>query len=229
VPAYGIDGSPALAVILAALGGFGPKPDLVFSGINLGVNVGRSILHSGTVGACLTGAQLGLSGLAVSLRSGAETDHWDTAADLAVGLLDTLAAAPRRAVFNLNVPSVQPSDLMGLRRGRVSTAGIIKAALDSRHPDDGPTWPPPAGAEDGQVRLQLGTAVPQLGGATPSGAPSRAASLDDPLALDDGPDETDALLVARGWASLTPVSGVREDADPVVAALLDRCVWSAAH
>ena len=80
VPVYGLDASPALSVIVGVLGGFGPRPDLVVSGINLGVNVGRSVLHSGTVGAALTAAQLGLSGLAVSLRSGSVPDHWETAA-----------------------------------------------------------------------------------------------------------------------------------------------------
>ena len=68
--AYGLDASPALSVIAGALGAVGPKPDLVLSGINHGVNVGRSILHSGTVGAALTASQLGISALAVSLRAG---------------------------------------------------------------------------------------------------------------------------------------------------------------
>jgi 5'-nucleotidase len=66
VDAYGLDASPALSVIAGALGAVGPKPDLVLSGINHGVNVGRSVLHSGTVGAALTASQLGISALAVS-------------------------------------------------------------------------------------------------------------------------------------------------------------------
>ena len=53
VPTYGIDGPPALAAILACVGGFGPRPDLVLSGINHGANVGRSAMHSGTIGAAL--------------------------------------------------------------------------------------------------------------------------------------------------------------------------------
>ncbi len=60
VEAYGLDASPALSVIAGALGAVGPKPDLVLSGINHGVNVGRSVLHSGTVGAALTASQLGI-------------------------------------------------------------------------------------------------------------------------------------------------------------------------
>ena len=66
-PVFGIDGPPALAVILACIEGFGPRPDLVVSGINHGINAGRSALHSGTVGATLTAAQFGVRGLAVSI------------------------------------------------------------------------------------------------------------------------------------------------------------------
>ena len=95
VEAYGLDASPALSVIAGALGAVGPKPDLVLSGINHGVNVGRSVLHSGTVGAALTAAQLGMRALAVSLRAGETPDPWESAADLAVALIDTLCAAPR--------------------------------------------------------------------------------------------------------------------------------------
>ena len=79
VPTFGIDGPPALAVILACVGGFGPRPDLVLSGINHGVNVGRSAMHSGTVGAALTAAHFGLRCLAVSIRWGPDPVPWETA------------------------------------------------------------------------------------------------------------------------------------------------------
>ena len=47
--AYGISGSPALCVVTGYLEAFGPVPDIVVSGINAGLNTGRSTLHSGTV------------------------------------------------------------------------------------------------------------------------------------------------------------------------------------
>jgi 5'-nucleotidase len=128
VEAYGLDASPALSVIAGALGAVGPKPDLVLSGINHGVNVGRSILHSGTVGAVLTASQLGISGLAVSLRAGADPEPWESAADLAVALIPLLLAAPARTVLNLNVPALPLADVRGLRWARVSGAGLIKSA-----------------------------------------------------------------------------------------------------
>jgi len=202
VPTFGLDASPALSVIVGMLGAFGPRPDLVVSGINLGVNVGRSVLHSGTVGAALTGAQLGVSGLAVSLRSGVEPEPFETAAVLAAGLLDVLAAAPARTVLNLNVPALPLTELRGVRRGRVGPAGIIRSAHDTSYPAVGPAGPgdrvsggPHAGGEpeEGEVRLTLGGAVPQLGD------------------IGDEDPEDDAALVGAGFASLTALAGVRED------------------
>jgi 5'-nucleotidase len=67
VPAYAVDGPPALCVLTARLGGFGDPPDIVVSGINPGCNTGRAVLHSGTVGAALTAANFGVRGLAVSI------------------------------------------------------------------------------------------------------------------------------------------------------------------
>jgi 5'-nucleotidase len=208
VPTYGVDAPPALAVLVGALGGFGPRPDLVVSGINLGVNVGRSVLHSGTVGAALTGAQLGLRGLAVSLRSGSPPEQWETAADIAIALLPDLCAAPPRTVLSLNVPSVPLSALRGVRRARISASGIVKAAAGVD--DHGQSGPAKGGEPDeGEIRLTLGTAVPSLG---------RVDDTEDP--------EDDAALIAAGFAALTPLVGVREDtapdADDVVRAALGR-------
>ncbi len=206
VPTYGVDAPPALAVLVGVLGGFGPRPDIVVSGINLGVNVGRSVLHSGTVGATLAGAQLGLRGLAVSLRAGFPPEHWETASAVAISLLPALCAAPPRTVLNLNVPSVPLEELRGVRRARISTSGIVRSA--SEDPAHRPGGPAVGGdADEGEVRLTLGAAVPTLG------------TVD----ADEGPED-DAVLVAAGYASLTPIVGVREDSgqdvDEVVRAAL---------
>lgn len=191
VAVYGLDASPALSVLVAALGGFGPKPDVVASGINLGVNVGRSVLHSGTVGAVLTGAQLGVSGLAVSLRSGTGFEHWETAAQIAVEVIGELKHARPCTVLNLNVASLPIGELRGVRRGRISTAGIVKAASMSASIVGAPA----AGGNDdeGEITLRLGAAVPSLGD------------------VSDEEPEDDGALVAAGFASITPLVGVGED------------------
>jgi len=201
VPTYGIDGPPALAVILAYVGGFGPRPDLVLSGINLGVNVGRSALHSGTVGAALTAAHFGGRCLAVSIRWGSDDVAWDTPATLAGRLIPVLAGAPAGTTLNLNVPNVAPAELAGLRPGRLSRGGTIRSAVHDT--GDGRSLPhvslPPE--PSGTLRLDL------------------TAPGEGPLVEPD----TDAGLVARGYASLTALVGVRqagpEAADTVARAL----------
>jgi 5'-nucleotidase len=67
VAAYGVAASPSYIVVLAMLSTFGPPPHLVLSGINLGANAGRAVLHSGTVGAAFTAAAQGWPAMAVSL------------------------------------------------------------------------------------------------------------------------------------------------------------------
>ena len=79
IDAYAIDGPPGMCVIAGRLGAFGEPPDVVVSGINPGLNTGRAILHSGTVGAALTAQNFGGSGLAVSTELG-DRWYWDTAA-----------------------------------------------------------------------------------------------------------------------------------------------------
>src|ERR1700685_954475 len=127
IVAYGLEAPAALCAILGALGSFYFQPDVIVSGINAGANVGRSVLHSGTVGAVLTGAQLGLSGLAVSVQWG-EDVHYDTAAAVAIEVLQELMNAPSRTLLNLNVPNLAAHELKGVRRGRISTAGVVKSA-----------------------------------------------------------------------------------------------------
>jgi 5'/3'-nucleotidase len=211
VEAYGLDASPALSVIAGALGAVGAKPDLVVSGINHGVNVGRSVLHSGTVGAALTASQLGISALAVSLRVGEPPDPWESAADLAVALLPLLAAAPPRTVLNLNVPHLPLGEVRGVRWARVSGAGLIKSArgaagagtweAPNEEEIEGPASAEAARAvmegepeEKGEIVLTVGSPFPHSGD----------------LGLADAGAE-DATLVAQGFASLTPLRGPRAE------------------
>jgi len=224
VPVYGIDGPPALAVILACVGGFGPRPDLVLSGINHGINVGRSAMHSGTVGAALTGAHFGLRCLAASIRFGNEPVPWDTPAALAAALVSLLAGSPAGTVLNLNVPNLPLDKLRGVRHGRLASGGSIRSAVHDtgsvpaatgpeRMPGDGHPHLalPPAGS--GTLRLDL----------APPGRPG-----------EDGDLETDAGLLAADFACLTALVGVRE-AGPPADEVVDEALgllqeaWDPAH
>jgi 5'-nucleotidase len=126
--AFGVEGPPALAVMAARLGAFGEPPVLVVSGINPGCNTGRSVLHSGTVGAALTAANFGISALAVSIDVG-DHYHFETAAELAVAITAWLANQPPRTVINLNVPNVPLEEIRGVRPARLAPFGTVRAAI----------------------------------------------------------------------------------------------------
>jgi 5'-nucleotidase len=127
-PCFAVVGPPALAVMAARLGGFGEPPELVVSGINPGPNTGRAVLHSGTVGAALTGANFGVSGVAVSIGVG-DPFHWETAADVTVAALAWLVQQPARTVLNLNVPNLPTDELRGIRAASLAPFGTVRAAL----------------------------------------------------------------------------------------------------
>ena len=125
---WSISGPPALCVMFARLGLFGDI-DLVVSGINPGANVGRSVYHSGTVGAALTARHTNIPSLAVSQHLdgfGANGKNWNdlilnqkwhTAAEVASavvnGLLrDDIGDSP---VVNINVPNLELDQIEGWR------------------------------------------------------------------------------------------------------------------
>lgn len=66
---YGVDGTPAQAVQHGVLELAPRQPALVISGINYGENTGNGVTVSGTVGAALEAASLGIPALAVSQQT----------------------------------------------------------------------------------------------------------------------------------------------------------------
>jgi 5'-nucleotidase len=127
-------------------------------------------------------------GLAVSVNWGDDV-HYDAAADVAIEVLDVMMVhAPARTLLNLNVPNLPIGELKGVRRGRISTAGIVKSAGTGRSIDD-------LGRE-GELPLRLGAATPELGD------------------VSDEEPEDDGALIAAGFASLTALRGAHEDTDP---------------
>lgn len=133
VEAYAVDGPPGMAALLAVRGGIdGLEPDYLFSGINIGTNTGHSILHSGTVGAALTAATFGLSGLAVSLAV-SNPMAWESAYAYIEEAMALLERAPRATVLNVNVPVPRPgSEPQRLRWAGLDRFGSFRVAVAER-------------------------------------------------------------------------------------------------
>jgi 5'-nucleotidase len=141
VPAFAVHAQPAHIVLAAVRGWLDPPPDLVLSGINHGANVGRVVLHSGTVGAALTAGVHGTRALAVSLdvalHPAGPDRHWDTAAALLPDVLAVLLDLPDGAVLSLNVPDRPAADVGAVRSARLAPFGTVQTRVDT---SDGDHW-----------------------------------------------------------------------------------------
>ena len=134
VTGIALDAPPALAVLTALCGVFGPRPDIVVSGINPGHNVGKSVIFSGTVGAALAATTLGIPSFAVSC--GFPPHHrFDTAAAAAVRTLRWFdGAGMPRICANVNVPDIDLDDVRGARSTHFSSGGMF--SLEMRRDSD---------------------------------------------------------------------------------------------
>ena len=129
VPAHAAAATPAACAILGCLGAVGPPPDLVLSGINHGFNVGRSALHSGTVGAAITAAAWGAKGLAVSTAWSEGEVHWETAASVALAMSGWFMDDDDLRALNVNVPNTPRGELRGVRWATLAPVGAIRSAI----------------------------------------------------------------------------------------------------
>ncbi len=117
--------------------------------------------------------------------------------------MPVLETAPAGTTLNLNVPNVPLGALRGLRHGRLGRGGTIRSAVHDSGDDTTPlphvALPP---GQTGTLRLDLS-------------APGSSTRVQ--------PD-TDAGLLARDYASLTALVGVREagaESDDVVDSALE--------
>lgn len=178
IPTFAVHAGPGLIALLGAHGTFGPVPDLVLSGINRGANIGRAILHSGTVGAALTGGVNTGKAMAVSqdvpLDSG--QPDWTAAATLAGGLIPFLLEQPQGTVLNLNVPIAGAGQAPEYRVATLADFGVVQTTMAEE-----------VEGYDDSVRLAV---------SHPAGRPH--------------PD-SDAALLAQGYATVTAIRSVAED------------------
>src|SRR5689334_5061589 len=124
---YATDGTPVDCVRFAELGLVGHRPDLIFSGINHGANLGDDITYSGTVAAAFEGIVLGIPALAVSQQSfgggmGYVSGRFEfgAAAAFAAHLVRNLTREPmpEATLINVNCPAGEPSGVEVTRLGK---------------------------------------------------------------------------------------------------------------
>ena len=142
-----INGTPTDCVHLALTGLIDPAPDLVVSGINFGANMGDDTIYSGTVAAASEGFLFGIPSMAVSLASKAGR-YFETAAAVAVQLVERFARAPFKeaVLLNVNVPDVALEALGGIEATRLGRRHKAEPIIKLQTPrGESAYWIGPAG------------------------------------------------------------------------------------
>ena len=114
-----VSGTPADSVYLGSLHLMPRLPDLVFSGINNGYNLGSDVFYSGTVAAAVEGTIRGVPSLAISIEYQAEP-VFEHAARFAAALARAVLARglPPRHLLNVNLSAPAPRGFSWTRLGR---------------------------------------------------------------------------------------------------------------
>lgn len=113
--AYAVNGTPVDCVKIAVKGMGADRPDLVFSGINSGLNVGIDVIYSGTVSAALEAAIMGIPAVAISLAR--PSSDYTYAARFAAEIAELLLQdqfLPPGVLLNVNVPHVPDDQISGV-------------------------------------------------------------------------------------------------------------------
>lgn len=129
---YALSGTPADCVMFAMAEWFaGAPPDLVLSGVNCGANVSDSVMYSGTVGAVLAAAHLGVPAIALSqaFHQRDAIDYAPTRALAAALVRDLWRRRPEQACWNINFPDLPVADIAGSRVTRQIGGGIKRPVL----------------------------------------------------------------------------------------------------
>ena len=113
---YSVDGTPVDCVKIAINSLLDKKPKLILSGINHGLNVGRSILYSGTVSAASESIMIGIPSIAFSLQKSEEMDFTNVDIILEKLIKNALDEDfPNDVVWNVNIPKTVNEKINGIK------------------------------------------------------------------------------------------------------------------
>ena len=141
VKAYTLDGTPADCVRVGIFAAMESKPDIVLSGINHGYNISSDIQYSGTVGAALEAAFLGVPSIAVSYG-----DYEFRLTDIVDRYLPELLEEymekplPASQTWNINFPFCTADECRGILRGAEMNRGYFYDDQYIKERIDDHTW-----------------------------------------------------------------------------------------
>lgn len=113
---YIVYGTPADCVHVLSRGIMKSPPDIVFSGINYGSNMGDDVIYSGTVAAAIEGRFYKYSPIAISIAS-SEPKHLNDI-DIKIEFIIKFIMNAKYmldVIFNINIPDIPLKSLRGIK------------------------------------------------------------------------------------------------------------------
>lgn len=126
---YKVYGTPADCVHIGSRGILKKYPDIIFSGINFGSNMGDDVVYSGTVGAAIEGRHAKLGSYAISINS-RDPKHLDDLPLKTQYVLDFIFTKLQtlKTVFNINIPDIPFSEIKGIKISLLGKRKISRKA-----------------------------------------------------------------------------------------------------
>ena len=133
---WAVKGTPVDCAKIALKNLFKKKPDLLISGINLGSNLGKNLIYSGTISAAYEGTILGIPSAAISLDS-FHAKEFTAAKQVSISIATYLLKnkLPEGIMLNVNVPYIRKNKIKGFRvtkQGRSSFIDTFEKRVDPR-------------------------------------------------------------------------------------------------
>ena len=210
--AYIVDGTPVDCVkwALRYFERRGIKFDYLFSGINLGANVGIAAYYSGTIGAAREGALNRVRSLALSVGTHDST-HFEYICSLTPRLMEIADTLTPSTILSVNAPDLPPWEVRGLRFAEVAPFGYAEEYSFT-----------PAGESEGKTAAELTWEKPlsfQMAQHSLDGKPSAGKSSEigpgmlsrtgDPVTEENLKYDLDCMRY--GFAAITPLSTGNSD------------------
>lgn len=134
--AWSVSGTPADCVKIALHEILKEKPDLIVSGINRGSNAGRTVLHSGTVGAVIEGTIRNVPGIAFSCFDFHESFYEQAEKYIYPVVKHFLEQPlPSGTLINVNFPKRIHQKLKGFKMARQGKSHWIDNPDRRKHPE----------------------------------------------------------------------------------------------
>jgi 5'-nucleotidase len=135
---YAVGGTPADCIMIALNVLFKDSPpDFVVSGINHGMNVADDVGYSGTVGAALEAAIVGISAIAVSQKNGSDEAAFEAVRQTGAAVMKAAfeTVLPQRTILNVNFPAQNASPVKGIRPALLDKHKFSDEILTGTVPD----------------------------------------------------------------------------------------------